>query len=143
MFMRLVLVSAFGLPAVTLQVVNVFDQLLNRLSDSSPKILFKGRPMRLAFSKQARTDFTGGNPRVNMGCLNRGFCVFTRGRDFDAVARSNAVFYPTIGKLVPATVRPGDIAAGQYDDPLQDVTYAVFRVGTKATKLDPTFNYGA
>jgi hypothetical protein len=136
------LVSAFGLPAVTLQVINVFDQLLNRISDSSPKILFAGRPMRLAFSKQARTEFTGGNPRVSMGCLNGGFCVFARGRDFNTVAKSNAVFYPTIGKLVPATVHPGEIAAGGYDDPLQNVTYAVFKVGTKATKLDPTFNYG-
>jgi hypothetical protein len=136
------LVSAFGLPAVTLQVINVIDQLLNRISDSSPKILFAGRPMRLAFSKRARTDFTGDNPRVSMGCLNRGFCVFTRGRDFNTVAQSNAIFYPTIGKLVPATVNPGDIAAGHYDDPLQNVTYAVFKVGTKATKLDPTFDYG-
>jgi hypothetical protein len=136
------LVSAFGLPAVTLQVINVFDQLLNRISDSSPKVLFSGRPMRLAFSKRARTDFTGGNPRVNMGCLNGGFCVFTRGRDFNTVAQSNAVFYPTIGKLVPATVHLGDIAAGNYDDPLRNITYAVFKVGTKATKLDPTFNYG-
>lgn len=135
------LVSAFGLPAVTLQVINVFDQLLDRISNSSPKILFGGRPMRLAFSKQARTDFTGGNPRVSMGCLNAGFCVFTRGRDFNTVAKSNSVYYPTIGKLVPATVHPGEIAAGAYDDPLQNVTYAVFKVGTKATKLDPTFNY--
>ena len=136
------LVSAFGLPAVTQQVINVFDQLLNRISDSSPKVLFAGRPMRLAFSKQARTDFTGGNPRVSMGCLNGGFCVFTRGRDFNSVAKSNAVFYPTVGKLVPASVHPGDIASGGYDDPLQNVTYAIFKVGTKATKLDPTFNYG-
>ena len=98
--------------------------------------------MRLAFSKRARADFTGGNPRVSMGCLTGGFCVFTRGRHFDAVAKSNAVFYPTIGKLVPASVPPGDIAAGRYDDPLRDVTYAIFRVGTKATKLDPTFNFG-
>lgn len=136
------LVSAFGLPGVTLQVVNIFDQFLNRLSDSSPKVLFKGQPMRLAFSNRARADFTGGNPRVNMGCLNGGFCVFTRGRHFNAVADSNAVFYPTIGKLVPAKVHPGEVASGEYEDPLRDVTYAVFRVGTKATKLDPTFNYG-
>src|SRR5262249_32214380 len=108
------LVSTFGLPAVTLQVINVFDQLLNRLTDSSPKILFKGQPMRVAFSRQARLDFTGGNPRVSMGCLNRGFCVFARGRDFATVAGSNAVFYPTIGKLVPAKVSPAHIAAGAY-----------------------------
>jgi hypothetical protein len=135
------LVSTFGLPAATLQVIGIFDRLLSNLTDSSPEVLFKGLPMRLAFTKQARTDFTGGNPRVTMGAINRGFCVFARSRDFDRVAESNALYHPTIGKLIPAGVSPADAVAGRFDDPLRDTTYAVFRVGTKATKLDPTFNY--
>jgi hypothetical protein len=97
--------------------------------------------MRLALSKYARDEFTGGNPRVKCGALNQGFCVMTRGRDFDTVSKADVIYYPTYGKLVPQKVTDTDLLAGRYDDPLRDVTYAVFRIGMRGTKLDPTFNY--
>jgi hypothetical protein len=37
---------------------------------------------------------------------------------------------------------PGGSPEGP-DDPLRAVTYAVFRMGTKETKLDPSFQYGS
>jgi hypothetical protein len=104
--------------------------------------IFKSLPMRLALSKQARTDFTGGNPRIKTGCLNPGFCILTRGRDFQAIASSNANYYPAYGKLAPGNVSETDLVGGRYEEPLKDVTYAVFRLGMKKTKLDPTFNFG-
>ena len=137
------LISTLGFPALTSQAIHVVDELLDRITDSGPQILFKGFPMRLAFSKYARNEFAGGNPKVRVGCFNRGFAVFARGRDFATVADSNSIFYPTYGRLVPANVSQSDLLSGRYDDPLKAVTYAVFRVGTKATKLDPTFQYGA
>jgi hypothetical protein len=135
------LVSVLGFPAITIQAIGVLDELLNRLTDSEPEVLFKSLPMRLALSKYARDEFTGGNPRVKIGTLNQGFCVMARGRDFETVSSANAIYYPTYGKLVPQNVSDADLLAGNYDDPLRDVTYAVFRVGMKSAKLDPTFNY--
>ena len=137
------LVSTLGFPALAEQAVKVVDELLDKLDNSSPEILFHGFPMKLALSQYARDEFSGGNPRVKLGCLNRGFCIFTRGRDFNTVANSNAIYYPTYGKLVPATVDQADLLTGRYDDPLKDVTYGVFRFGTKDVKLDPTFQYGS
>ena len=136
------LISVLGFPAITYQAIGMLDELLNRLLDSKPEVLFKSLPMRLALSKQARTDFTGGNPRIKTGCLNPGFCILTRGRDFQAIASSNANYYPAYGKLAPGNVSETDLVGGRYDDPLKNVTYAVFRLGMKKTKLDPTFNFG-
>jgi hypothetical protein len=99
--------------------------------------------MKLAFSKYSRDEFAGGNPRVKVGCMNRGFAVFVRGRDFGTVANSGSLYYPAYGKLVPANVSQSDLLSDRYDDPLKSVTYAVFRVGTKQTKLDPLFQYGS
>jgi len=137
------LISTLGFPALTSQAIRVVDELLDRLTDSGPEILFKGFPMKLAFSKYASNEFAGGNPRVRVGCINRGFTVFVRGRDFATVANSNSLYYPAYGRLVPANVNQSDLLSGHYDDPLKAVTYAVFRIGTKATKLDPSFQYGS
>jgi hypothetical protein len=136
------LVSALGFPAITTQAIRLIDKLITAF-DGAPEVLFKGAPLRLALTKQARLDFTGGNTRVRLGAVNRGFCVFVRGKDFNTVAKSNALYYPTIRKLVPADVAPGNVNSGDYKDPLANVTYAIFRLGTRETRLDPTFSYGA
>jgi len=69
--------------------------------------------------------------------------VFVRGRDFGTVASSSSLYYLAYGKLVLTDVGQSDLLSDHYDDPLKNVTYAVFRIGTKQTKLDPTFQYGS
>jgi hypothetical protein len=135
------LVSTIGFPAVTSQAISMLDQVLNRLTDSEPEVLFKSRPLRLALTQQAKQDFTQGMARIKMGCLNPGFCVLARGKDFKAIVDSDSYYYPAYGKLVPSKVNQVDLLNGKYDDPLKDTTYAIFKVGMKKTKLDPTFNY--
>lgn len=137
------LVSVLGFPAITNSAIEVLDELLNRLTDSDPEPLFKSIPMRLALSKHARDAFTGGNPRIRVGSLRQGFSIMARGRDFGRLSESDLLYYPTYGKLVPASVSESDLMRGDYEDPVEDVTYVVFRVGTKSTKLDPTFNFSA
>lgn len=137
------LISVLGFPAIALQAVGLIDEFLSRILDSEPDPLFKSAPLRLALSGKARTDYSAGNPRVRVGVLNPGFSVLARGSDFEAVAGSNALYYPQYGRLVPSDVSEGKLLTGQYDDPLKDVTYAVFRVGMQETKLDPTFNFGS
>ena len=135
--------TKLGFPAITYQAIGVLDELLNKLVDSQPKALFKSLPMRLALSKQARHDFTGGNPRIKMGCLTPGFCILARARDFETIAAAQANYYPAYGKIVPGDVTESAFMRGQYQDPFQNLTYSVFRIGMKQTKLDPTFNFGS
>jgi hypothetical protein len=137
------LISVLGFPAITNQAIDVLDQLFDKLTESKPETLFKSKPMRLALSKYARTEFVGGNPRVRMGCLSPGFAFLARGRDFPALSQSDLLYYPTHGKLVPASVSEADLMAGTYDDPLSDVTYVALRIGMRGTRLDPSFNYGS
>lgn len=138
------LVSVLGFPAITTQAIDMLNEMLSRfLEDATPEALFKSKPMRLALSQYAKDEFTGGNARVRLGALRPGFCVMTRGRDVDAFNEENLVFYPTHGILAPDDALADDVASGEYEDPLEDVTYAVFRVGMKSTKLDPTFNFRA
>ena len=137
------LVSVLGFPAITLPAIGIIDELLERLSDSKSEVLFRSVPMRLALSGWARDQFTGGNPRIRMGVLNPGFCVLARGRDYGTIAGADALYYPQFDKLAPADVDANALLAGRYEDPFRDITYAVFRVGMRATKIDPTFNFSA
>jgi hypothetical protein len=137
------LVSVLGFPAITTQAIKVLDELLARLTDSRPEPLFKSLPMRLALSKYARDAFTGGSERVKIGCLRPGFCIMARGKDFKTIAEADVIYYPTYGKLVPRDLNESELVSGSYQDPLRDVTYVVFRLGMKSTKLDPTFSFSA
>lgn len=136
------LISTVGFPAISSSAINMLDELLNKLDKSEPEILFKSLPLRLALSQQAKDDFTAGNPRIKMGSLNPGFTVLARGKDFETIVNSDAYFYPSYGKLVPSNVSEAQLLSGRYDDPFKDVTYSIFRVGMKETKLDPSFNFG-
>lgn len=136
------LTSTIGFPAITHNAINLLDELLNRLDKSDPEVLFKSRPLRLALSEKAKLDYTGGSARIKIGSLSPGFCVLARGKDFRTFVDADAFYYPTYGKLVPSGVTNADLVSGNYDDPFKNVTYAIFRIGMKQHKLDPTFNYG-
>ncbi|MGS2765154.1 hypothetical protein [Sinomicrobium sp. M5D2P9] len=137
------LTSTIGFPAITHSAINLLDELLNRLDKSDPEVLFKSRPLRLALSEKAKRDYTGGSERVKIGSLSPGFCVLARGKDFKTFVDSDAFYYPTYGKLVPSGISNTDLVSGNYKDPFENVTYAIFRIGMKQHKLDPTFNYGS
>lgn len=135
------LTSALGFPAITQPALSLVDELLDRLNDDRPEILFQSAPMRLALSRRAHDEFTGGSARIKLGSLDQGYCVLSRGKDRDALLEVDAVFHPTHGILAPAEADPGDMNALTRDNPLHDLTYAIFRVQTKAAQLDPDFNF--
>ncbi|WP_353778484.1 hypothetical protein [Winogradskyella sp. 3972H.M.0a.05] len=136
------LTSTLGFPAITNNAISLLDELLNKLDRSEPDILFKSRPLRLALSEKAKLDYTGGSERIKIGSLTPGFCVLARGKDFNTFINSDAYYYPTYGKLVPSNVSNADLVRGNYDDPFENVTYSIFRIGMKSHKLDPAFNFG-
>jgi hypothetical protein len=135
------LISVLGFPAITEQAISVIDQIVGRLTESEPEVLFQSMPMRLALSKWARDEFLGGSKRVTMGCLRRGFCVLARNKDVDSLQKANVIYNAIYGKLLPADATEEQALDG--DDPLKNLTYAVFRVGTQATRMDPTFNFSS
>ncbi|MBL7828946.1 MAG: hypothetical protein JNJ57_20085 [Saprospiraceae bacterium] len=135
------LTSVIGFPAITNTAIGLVDELLNKLNEDMTGVLFKSRPLTLALSKQAKNDFSGGNPRIKVGCLSPGFCVIARGRDYGLLNTADAYFYTAYGKLVPSSVSMEDLLAGKYNDPFANCTYAVFKIGMRGTKLNPDFQY--
>ncbi|MBK8653014.1 MAG: hypothetical protein IPN20_03625 [Haliscomenobacter sp.] len=136
------LTSVVGFPAITSSAIQVLDELFNRLDRSDAQPLFKSRPMILALSEQAKLDYSGGISRIKVGCMNPGFCVFARRRDYHAIANADALYYPHLGILAPSSASPADVASGNFDNPLADITYAVFKVNMIPTKLELRFNFG-
>lgn len=137
------LTSVIGFPAIGQTAIGLVDELLNKLSEDVTGVLFKSRPLTLALNKMAKDDFSGGNPRVKVGCLNPGFCIIARGRDYGLLLNADANFYTAYGKLVPTSVSEADLLADNYVDPFENCTYGVFKIGMRGTKLNPDFKYGA
>ncbi len=138
------LTAAIGFPAITTEAIGMVNEMINRMLDrDKPDVIFKSRPMTLALSKRARDEFTGGLPGVSLGSLNAGFCLLARGGDYGQLVAHDPNYKASYGKLVPASVSDEDFLAGNYDDPFKDMTYAVFRVGTKASTLDPDLGFGS
>ena len=136
------LTSVLDFPAaVTQAAIGIIDELVGRLADNEPEVLFKSKPMRLALTGKAHDEFTGGSPRVRLGSLNNGYCVLARYGDYSAIASTNAVFYPTHGPAGPRRRRPRQLRQPDQQDPLNGLTYAVFRVLMKSTQLDPNFSF--
>lgn len=134
------LTSAIGFPGITTQAIGLVDELVNKLDNSKPKILFKSRPMTLALSGKAKSDYTGGLPGMNIGSLNPGFCLLARGRDFKTIVDSDPVYMASYGLLKPKDVSTTDFLNRHYDDPFKDITYAVLRLVMAETEL--SFNLG-
>ncbi len=137
------LTSAVGFPAITSQAIGFIDELLNKLDKSNPEILFKSRPMTLALTKRARDAFNAGVPSVSVGVLNPGFCLLARGRDYKTIVAGEPGYMGAYGLLKPKAVKLEDFLQGNYNDPFKDVTYAVLRVGSAETRLNPQLNFGA
>lgn len=136
------LTSVIGFPAIGHTAIGMIDEVLNKLDADTTGVLFKSRALTLALSKQAKDDFSGGNSRVKVGCINPGFCVIARGRDYPVISNADAFFYSAYGKLVPSSVSEQDLVTGNYQDPFKNCTYGIFKIGMRETTLNPNFNYG-
>lgn len=130
------LTSAVGFPGITTQAIGFIDELVDRLSSSEPEVLFKSRPMPLALTQKARSEVIGGVPGVTVGALSPGYMLLARGRDFPKIVETNPRYPIHLGILVPDGVTNQDVMAGAYDDPYEDMSYAIFRVAMKQTSVD-------
>lgn len=135
------LTAAVGFPAITNQAISMLDELVGRLENSKPEVLFKSRPMTLALTELARDEYVGGTPGVSVGTLNPGFCLLARGRDYKTLVTNNPVFMGAYGKLRPDQVSVSDFLNGDFDDPFANMTYGVLRVASAETKLDPSLSF--
>jgi hypothetical protein len=136
------LTSAVGFPAITNQAIGFLDELLNRLDDSKPEILFKSRPMTLALTQRARDNFQAGVSSVSVGVLNPGFCLLARGRDYKTIIDNNPVYRSDVGLLKPKEMPVAEFLNAPHNNPFNRMTYAVLKVGSAEARIDPVLDYG-
>ncbi len=135
------LTSAIGFPAITGQAIGFLDELLNRLDKSNPKVLFKSRPLTLALTARARDTFTAGVPNINVGVMNPGFCLLARGRDYPIILENKPEYMGAFGLLKPQDMDLQEFLKSPSNNPFNRITYAVLKVGTAETKLNPALDY--
>ncbi len=136
------LTSAVGFPAITQHAISFIDELLNRLDKSNPEILFKSRPMTLALTRHAQDSFNAGVPSVSVGVLNPGFCLLARGRNYKALVENKPVYMGAYGLLKPKEMKLEEFLQSPANNPFNKMTYAVMKVGTAESKLNPALDYG-
>ncbi|MEJ2717438.1 MAG: hypothetical protein P8182_09915 [Deltaproteobacteria bacterium] len=98
--------------------------------------------MTLALTQHARDSFTGGVPSVTVGVLNPGFCLLARGRDYSSLIDNEPVYMGAYGLLKPQDMALKDFLQSPDDNPFREMTYAVLKVGTAETRLNPSLDYG-
>jgi hypothetical protein len=131
------LVAAIGFPGIALDAVQLLDTMLGRFDEGKAKPIFRSRPLTVALTKRAAIDFSGGLSSVSAAVLNDGVFLMLRHRDVSLLKLHPPVYLGGYGRLVPkaswdpAAPKPPD------DDPYSDLSYAVLRVKTRATRLDP------
>ncbi|HLV02776.1 MAG TPA: hypothetical protein VKZ59_16020, partial [Acidobacteriota bacterium] len=76
------------------------------------------------------------------GVLNPGYCLMARGRDFSRIVGLNPRFLIAYGKLVPGDLNPEEFLSGNFENPFDEMTYAVFRVGLAETRLQHNISFG-
>ena len=136
------LTSAVGFPAITGQAIGFLDELLNRLDKSNPEVLFKSRPMTLALTTRSRDSFNAGVPSVSVGVMNPGFCLLARGRDYKTLVDNKPVYMGAYGLLKPKEMDLQEFLQSPSANPFNKMTYAILKVGTAETKLNPSLDYG-
>ena len=134
------LVSTLGFPALTGPALELVDGLLERLAESSPAPLFRSLPLRLALTRSARDDLACGG-RVRVGCLNPGYAILARARDYATLLAADPIYHATYGRLLPSASASTPAPLSSTDDPFRALTYAVLRIGMRETSLEPTFRY--
>jgi len=124
------LVSAVGFPGIALDAVKLLDEVLGRFEQAAAKPIFASRPLTVALTERAASEFSGGLDTAKAAILNDGLFVLSRHRDADLLRNEPPLYLGGYGKLVPRKAWDGQkLTVG--DDPYVDLSYAILRVKTR------------
>ena len=98
--------------------------------------------MTLALTARAQDSFSAGVPSVNVGVMNAGFCLLARGRDYGRIIGNNPEYMGAYGRLKPKDMDIQQFLQSPSDNPFNEMTYAILKVKTKETMLNPTLESG-
>lgn len=131
------LIRTLGFPGITSDVLQFVNNAFGAFEDNNAEIIFQSRPLTVAVTQRAKSDFTDDNPAYKVASLNRSRYLIVRRQDIDAISAAKAVYVGGYGMLAPKEDydRHGDVY-DYADNPLNKLTYGVLRVRTKEVALD-------
>ena len=130
------LISSIGFPGITLEAVRMLDGFLSQFDEANATRLFSSRPLTVAFSQKAKDDFLVGGENVSLGSLSSGFYIMVRTADVGNVAKYPPHYLAASGLLVPRETWAKDGINFKWDEnPYNEISYAVLRAKTRATKI--------
>jgi hypothetical protein len=128
------LMTACGFPGVSRDAVKIIDKAFDELSGAH-RVLFKSKRMTFALSARARDEFALGMAGVQIGCINRGFCVLAPQQWYQKLKELKPRYLGTYGVLIPASLSLDDFLAVPNANPLSAIPYAVLKVNSKSVVL--------
>lgn len=128
------LFSLIGFPGITKTAVNCISGMLDKLFDEEPEILFQSMPVKLAFTKAAKDELSGGISTNFVSCLNEGIWIMARKSDYDMIINSRPNYFSGYGILAPDGMNEID-ALQDSENPFSEITYAIIRARMKEVDL--------
>jgi hypothetical protein len=130
------LVSAIGFPGIALDAVQLLDTMLAKVSEAKAKPIFQSRPLVVALSERAATDYTAGLSSVSAAVLNNGVFLLLRHKDAPILAAEPPLYLAGYGRLVPKKGWNSAAPTLPQQDPYDNLSYAVLRVRTREIAMD-------
>lgn len=130
------LLSLTGFGGITEAAFNQVNNMLNTLlaQKLAPETLFKSVPIKLAFSEAARSDLSGGLSTNYVSCLNPGYWIMARQKDYDTILKYKPIYYSGVGLLAPDGTTMNN-AMDNNKNPFSEITYTVIRARMKEVDL--------
>jgi hypothetical protein len=129
------LVAAVGFPGIALDAVKLLDEALSRFEEKNAKSIFASRPLTLALTGRAASEFSAGLSLVKPAILNTGLFLLIRQGDAGMVRTQQPYFLGGYGKLVPRdSFKDGNLTLSD-KDPFADLSYAILRVKSRSISI--------
>lgn len=129
------LFSMVGFGGITQTAVSYIGDMLNRLFDEDPEILFESQSVKACFTQSAKEELTGGLSTNYASSLNPGYWVMARKVDYELIVNSKPIYYGGYGVLAPEGMGEIDAIRDSTNNPFSKITYAVIRAKMKELNL--------
>lgn len=127
------LVQALGFPGIVMDAVKILDEAIEKFFGDQSRPIFQSEFSTFAMSERARDEYTDGGV-ISIGVLNKGVSILTPAKHLATLNEQRPRYYKNYG-LIPKGVSTGDFLNPGYQDPFEDVPYAVLRVNADEMKI--------
>lgn len=128
------LISLVGFGGITGPALKTVGIMMDSLFTKPPELLFKSESIKTALSVRGQMELSGGSDLVRVSCLNEGFWLMCRIKDYDLIREHRPTYFAGNGMLAPDHLNY--IEASSEKNPFRKMTYFVLKVKAKEIDLN-------